>query len=110
MKKILITALAALVVSGCVNHSQASSKIGLQEAKTADQAMLTGRASGICATYEKMFTYAGSTGKKADMDFAKAFYTYSANDLGYTPQGFLDFCKGIFEKSKQMQQVIDEYK
>lgn len=100
----------SVLIAGCVSPNQASSKSGLEEARMMDQAMITGKASGICATYEKMFTYAGTTGEKEDMAFARAFYTSSANELGYTPQGFIDFCKDIFAKSERMQRVIDEYK
>lgn len=108
MKRIFV--FASVLVVGCVSPNHAFSQPGLKDAKMMEQTMLTGKASGVCATYEKMFKYAGSTGKKEDMDFARAFFTYSAKDLGKTPQGFLDFCKEAFETSSRMQSVIDKYK
>lgn len=108
MKRALV--FVSLLVVGCVNPNLASSRQSFDTPRMMEKSMLAGKSSGICATYEKMFKYAGSTGKKEDMDFARAFFTYSANDLGKTPQGFLDFCKEAFETSSRMQSVIDKYK
>lgn len=108
MKKLLVAILMSVPVFCLPN--QAFGQQGLKEAKVMEQALLTGKASGICATYEKMFKYAKSSGKKEDMDFARSFFNYSANDLGKTPQGFLDFCKDSFEASARMYGIIDKYK
>ncbi|MDV5140865.1 hypothetical protein [Chimaeribacter arupi] len=100
----------SVLIAGCAVPHLASSRQGLEAAQMMEQAMLTGKSSGICATYEKMFKYAESTGKKEDMDFAESFFTNAANEQGRTPQGFLDFCKDVFASSEKMQRVIDEYK
>lgn len=108
MKKLLMA--ISMSASVFALPSQALGQQGLKEAKVMEQALLTGEASGICATYEKMFKYARSSGKKEDMDFARSFFNYSANDLGKTPQGFLDFCKDSFAASSRMYGIIDKYK
>lgn len=100
----------SILMAGCASPNKASSQTGLEEARMMDNALQAGRSSGICSAYEKLFTYAKSTGKKQDMDFAKAFFTQSATELGRTPQGFLDLCQDAFATSARMQAIIDKYK
>lgn len=102
--------LIPLFVIGCANPKAAVSQQAVATPDMLEQAMNTAKVSGICATHEKLFKYAQDSGDKAKIAFAKDFFTFSASEIGRTPQGLIDLCQDTFAASSRMRDVINKYK
>lgn len=108
MVKKLIYAFIFVSITGCVANANQHESMPPKE--ILDDIVLVSKVSGICSTYEKIFAYQQITGRSDDLDFARRFLTYAAQESGNTTEQLMDTCDKAFAASGKYRKIISEMK
>ncbi len=101
-------AFIPFLFAGCAANASQHDQMPAKE--VLEDIILASKVSGICSTYEKIFSYQKITGRDDDLDFARRFFIYAAKESGNTTEQLIDICDKAYDSSKKYRKIVGEMK